>query len=292
MCSVDAECPGGACENRFLFEGWEAPTESCPAGQRPAFPNDYCGIVPKVKNLKLSAGLSAEKESNNKIEITAKSAMVYLQFNTEADAEQLPLKTIYIRWGDEQGVCDNNKDMKCTVHEDCPGSFCNRVCFGGAHHGQYCSDDEDCPGAFCSPNYEPYPFGFAPRSDPAKPHVFTHAYRCDKDVCIYYPKIMIADNWGFCSNYTLRRPTWIEDVDPFQGDCASYQTDLTYWDPVKCHGKCSVSTAPCLSDADCGAGGGVCQGIGSCVDNACQGGPDNGRQCSILEVKLLAPSSE
>ena len=245
--------------------GWKAPSAVCPAGQRPAFPNDYCGIVPRVKNIKLSAGLSAEKESNNKIEVNTKSVNVYLQFNTEADAEQLPLKTIYIRWGDEPGKCDGgvNKGNKCTVHEDCPDSYCNRVCFGGAKSGQYCSSDFDCPGAYCSPNYKSHPFGFAPRSDPAKPHIYTHAYQCDKDLCVFYPKIAIEDNWGWCSNYPEKRPTWLEDVWPRSDkDYCANPTDLTLWDPVS-----------------------SCPG-GNCVDGICDAGKNQGRKCEALQVTL------
>lgn len=53
---------------------------------------------------------------------------------------------------------------------------------------------------------------FAPRNDPAKPHIFSHAYvfnrgdnaHCDYDrnICTYHIKIQIQDNWGWCNDGT------------------------------------------------------------------------------------------
>jgi len=63
---------------------------------RPAAPDDYCAIPPSATNLKFT-------NASSRIAIlNGGSGSVGVSFTSNADAEQVPLKTITIDWGDSQ----------------------------------------------------------------------------------------------------------------------------------------------------------------------------------------------
>lgn len=59
-------------------------------------PTDYCAIPPKASNIKFLTN------SNKTAQISGGSGSIGIQFNSEADPEQVPLQTISIDWGDTQ----------------------------------------------------------------------------------------------------------------------------------------------------------------------------------------------
>lgn len=87
-------------DNRLVLEVqrlWQVPTTRCPVvgGQyeRPApavGDPDYCGLPPEALNARWAGGQTAVT--------IARGQQVSLEFNTRADAEQVPLRTIYIDW--------------------------------------------------------------------------------------------------------------------------------------------------------------------------------------------------
>lgn len=62
---------------------------------RSAAPNDYCAIPPSFSNIKFSNAISATTVING-------GGNVGITLNTNADADQVPLSTIIIDWGDGQ----------------------------------------------------------------------------------------------------------------------------------------------------------------------------------------------
>jgi len=89
----------------YLFnEGWNyalppssTQIKKCTSSVRP-FNNlsaSFCAIYPEIRNIKMYPGSS-------KLEVTAVSpnTLYRLEFNTEVDAEQQPLREIVINWGD------------------------------------------------------------------------------------------------------------------------------------------------------------------------------------------------
>lgn len=119
---------------------WEPPVDRCPAinpsdpnteYRRPGFPNDYCGVPPKAncadqmscENYSVTCpdpiacpgGPSGQtipirgyaqflNSASNTIVVTGGSGNVAIKFLTEADADQNPLQTISIDWGDKTDV--------------------------------------------------------------------------------------------------------------------------------------------------------------------------------------------
>ncbi|MFH1228303.1 MAG: hypothetical protein V1701_10440 [Planctomycetota bacterium] len=77
---------------------WGPPNLRCPNDIRPAedmtLNTDYCGIPPKIRNIKLGDGTS------NIAKIGPDGGKVKLSFNIIANREQQPITTIYIDWGD------------------------------------------------------------------------------------------------------------------------------------------------------------------------------------------------
>ncbi|TFG45538.1 MAG: hypothetical protein E4H31_02580, partial [Dehalococcoidia bacterium] len=77
---------------------WGPPNKRCPNDIRPkedlGTNADYCGIPPKIRNIKLGDG------SSNIAKIGPDGGKVRLSFNIIANREQQPIKTIYIDWGD------------------------------------------------------------------------------------------------------------------------------------------------------------------------------------------------
>ncbi|MFA6042278.1 MAG: hypothetical protein WC786_01160 [Patescibacteria group bacterium] len=76
------------------------------------------------------------------------------------------------------------------------------------------------------------PWDAAPKSDPAKPHIFAHAYMGTSGT-IFHPRIQIIDNWGWTTqNITSpynRLPTIKPQAGSFPFDSDSDPKDQTYW---------------------------------------------------------------
>ncbi len=103
--------------------GWEPPTQVCagdPPKRDPQYPNDYCAIPPDFfcdPSLKNKAGeqiCGVDVNNDGKIDrkalflnstddtlnVSGGSGLVTIKFNSKADAEQVPLQSIAINWGD------------------------------------------------------------------------------------------------------------------------------------------------------------------------------------------------
>lgn len=136
--------------------GWKPPTTICPNATRPAFPNDYCAVPPSVSNasfLNSTAKLTT---------ISSGSGSVGIKFNTNANADQVPLDSITIDWGDE---------IKGIPFPNAP------------------RNDQTKPHIFS----HPYVLN---RGDAS--HCGLDGSR--QYVCTYNIKIQVKDNWGWCND--------------------------------------------------------------------------------------------
>lgn len=80
-----------------VVAGWHPPFDRCPVGSdgRPTRPdpsvgNDFCGVPPEIFNERWAGGQTAITPTRGQ--------QATLEFNTRADAEQLPLRQVLIDW--------------------------------------------------------------------------------------------------------------------------------------------------------------------------------------------------
>jgi len=152
---------------------WSPPTTICPGNSRPAYPNDWCAIPPRITNVKAN-------NSTNNVEL-AKNQFVNLTFNSNVDEQQLPITMYAIDWGDGEstivsGVEMRNRtdvnnphslyhlfsywDLKAKVTSGTSGISC--VAAGGVINGYSCPSGNNC--------------------------------------CGITPRVKIKDNWGWCNS--------------------------------------------------------------------------------------------
>ncbi len=140
----------------------KATTVTQPGGPRPvrpAYPNDFCAVPPTVSG---SAFLNSPATTAT---IDSGSGTVGIKFNSNADADQVPLRTISIDWGDGPALsysytfAPRNDPSK-------PHIFAHPYVIGGT----------PSPGSSCGTDSS------------------------GRFVCAYHIKIQVQDHWNWCSD--------------------------------------------------------------------------------------------
>jgi hypothetical protein len=99
-------------------EGWTPPDDPCNGDgspPRPDYPNDWCGIPPKIENVKING-------ETGTVNID-RTGFINLEFNSKLNSQQLPLTTIHIDWGDGNSTSISGAEMRDKANEDDPHSF-------------------------------------------------------------------------------------------------------------------------------------------------------------------------
>ncbi len=151
---------------------WTPPTIICPNSTRPAYPNDYCAILPVVNNI----------EVNNSAGGTSviKTAFVNLTFNSQIDSQQLPLTMYAVSWGDGAITTISGVEMRDRPNPDDPHSLYHLYDYWQLKSNSTIPNSQvtcgtDINGNYCAPGV---------------------------DYCSIRPQVKIQDNWGWCSNGT------------------------------------------------------------------------------------------
>ncbi|MFH1565068.1 MAG: hypothetical protein ABIC82_04445, partial [bacterium] len=154
--------------------------DNCP-GVRPAWPNDYCGISPKIENLKINGKFSDEGV------LIKDGVYAALNFNSVINVQQLPLTNYVIDWGDGNITSESGLSLKDKPGTEDPHSFTYQYKYSTL----YANKDEVGLNIDCGINC---------RDD--------KIYGCDKIVpftdksfCRVRPTIGIKDNWGWVNDF-------------------------------------------------------------------------------------------
>ncbi|MDD5341762.1 MAG: carbohydrate binding domain-containing protein [Patescibacteria group bacterium] len=136
--------------------------------QTSGFPYDYCWIQPSVFNIKINNRTGA-------IQIPNGGGTAILSFNSTVDSEQIPIKNIFIDWGDGTPLQTINVAIGPLSNPDGPYHYAHheyvypscadgcyvRVwvqdnwekgsgnCSGGDRDGQQCANNAECFGGSC-----------------------------------------------------------------------------------------------------------------------------------------------
>lgn len=153
---------------------WLPPNIKCSEGTRPDYPDDYCGIPPRIENIKING-----KNSSNIV--IKNSSFINLTFNSIADSQQLPLTMYAVDWGDGDNLMVSGVEMRGQPLEDDPHSIYHLYSYwdlrnkyndnvGNINCGN--SGEEVAPGISC----------------------------IDTPCCVVQPSVKIKDNWDWCNN--------------------------------------------------------------------------------------------
>ncbi len=153
---------------------WLPPNIKCSEGTRPDYPDDYCGIPPRIENIKING-----KNSSNIV--IKNSSFINLTFNSIADSQQLPLTMYAVDWGDGDNLMVSGVEMRGQPLEDDPHSIYHLYSYwdlrnkyndnvGNINCGN--SGEEVAPGISC----------------------------IDMPCCVVQPSVKIKDNWDWCNN--------------------------------------------------------------------------------------------
>ncbi|MCG2690481.1 hypothetical protein L6249_00190 [Candidatus Parcubacteria bacterium] len=170
-------------------QDWSVPVNLCNGtgiAPRPAYPNDFCGILPIISNIKVNSGAGDIELNNNQF--------INLTFNSDVDSQQLPLVMYAVNWGDNEYTVVTGVEMRDRPNADNPHSLyhlysywdlkakrvVNQALSGGAN-SVYCGSAGNN-----AVNYSGIDSGY---DCPA-------ASAC----CIVKPSAKIKDNWGWCNN--------------------------------------------------------------------------------------------
>ncbi len=152
--------------------------------------NDYCAVVPEIKNIKVDNNTSLISYKENEF--------VNLTFNTYIGPAQLPLVMYAIDWGDNEKTIVSGIEMNSRPNIDKPHSLYHLYNYWDMLSKK--SSDQTVNGGentvYCGQaggdavNYDGYDSGIdCPLSS---------------NCCIVKPKIKIKDNWGWCNQGTTR----------------------------------------------------------------------------------------
>ncbi len=140
---------------------WSTPTASCPGNVRPAYPNDYCAILPYISHVKVN---SVESGAVTLI----KNGFVNLTFNSKADSNQLPLVGYTIDWGDGEKTAVTGVEMRDRPNPDSP-------------HSMY------------------HLYSYWDLKSKANRGLLSNG-QCFDTYCRIKPRVQIRDNWGWYNN--------------------------------------------------------------------------------------------
>lgn len=177
---------------------WGPPSSLCNntgTGQRPAYPNDYCAILPRVTNIKINS-FATDVELN-------KNSFANLVFNSEVDSQQSPMISYKVNWGDGDTMTVTGVEMFSRPNENNPHSL---------YHIYNYWDllAKKTSGTSVNSAYNEINCGVNCKND-GYCDTYTGAY------CRIQPKIQIKDNWGWCNNGQIINTCLQNQWDKFGG---------------------------------------------------------------------------
>ena len=177
---------------------------------------------------------------NQNIE-SRKSFAAVAKFYAWADTNQMPIREVWVDWGDQTGIrgsgsmiAKNHKDVCALTCFFGNGQTVGK-CIGGSHNDNSCAGNGDCPNdgtcdltpIVCS-NVNDCPRGpgqkvcgsFGDSADACVEQYwqFSHVYTCSndssagweqfdcKDACCFKPKVYVKDNWAWCNGDQSKCP--------------------------------------------------------------------------------------
>lgn len=154
--------------NQIYGQDWSPPNNACNGtglSPRPATaPADFCGIKPKVTNIKV------DDKASEDINIT-KNKFINLKFNTDVDENQMPLVMYAIDWGDGEKTLVSGVEMRARPDPNNPHSL-----------------------------YHMYDYGDLKAKDANNIGEISCGVVNDVGYCSIKPKVRVKDNWGWCSD--------------------------------------------------------------------------------------------
>ncbi|RJQ31948.1 hypothetical protein C4572_01895 [Candidatus Parcubacteria bacterium] len=176
FCQTDSDCvDDGQCG---YFEGWNVPEVLCQNNSRPAYPNDYCGVAPVINGIKIN-------NLQTSIQIDGTS-QVKLNFNAIVDANQLPITSYRVDWGDGNEISVSGTSLRDQTHPENPFTLAHVYNFW-----ETLAKNQDDDNIWCWTENRPTAAQGWPdwliTGDPPE------------DSCYALVKIQVTDNWGWCN---------------------------------------------------------------------------------------------
>lgn len=161
---------------------WSLPQTKCDSEPRPAYPNDFCGLPPKIKNLKVNGQTGNLEITNNQF--------INFTFNTEVDSQQLPLVAYAIDWGDNEKTAVTGVEMRDRANPDNPHSMYHLYSYWDLKAKNATAQDEN--SVYCG-------------NAGAEAKNYSNAgsgYDCPAGsaCCAVKPSAKVRDNWGWCQD--------------------------------------------------------------------------------------------
>jgi hypothetical protein len=184
---------GGMGSGRYVpvyGQDWEPPNTVCPPGApRPDYPNDYCAIPPKVRNIKINYDVGEIGLRRN--------GFVNLTFNSEVDDQQLPMVMYAVDWGDNETTVVTGVEMRDKPNLDDPHSLYHLYNYWDLKAKQAVNQtfNNSQNSVYCGNAYST-----TATNNTGASIVISKAPACD--YCVVQPKVQIKDNWGWCNNGT------------------------------------------------------------------------------------------
>lgn len=187
-------------------QDWSVPVTLCNGtgvAPRPAYPNDFCGILPIISNIKVNSQSSDTILNNNQF--------INLTFNSDVDSQQLPLVMYGVDWGDNEYTVVTGVEMRDRPNADNPHSLYHLYSYwdlkakravdqtlSGGQNSVYCGN-----AGGDAINYSGADSG----------------YDCPvtSACCIVKPSAKIKDNWGWCDNGVAGAPCPAGGYEDFPG---------------------------------------------------------------------------
>lgn len=187
-------------------QDWSVPVNLCNGtgiGPRPAYPNDFCGILPIISNIKVNSGAGDIELNNNQF--------INLTFNSDVDSQQLPLVMYGVDWGDNEYTVVTGVEMRDRPNADNPHSLYHLYSYWDLK-AKRAVDQSPSGGAnsvYCG----------AAGADAINYGGTDSGYDCPaaSACCIVKPSAKIKDNWGWCNNGVNGAPCPAGGYEDFGG---------------------------------------------------------------------------
>lgn len=187
---------------------WDLPNRLCddldgnpatpgPQGNHNPGSTYYCAEVPSIDNVKVNG-----TESVTAVRLTKAAPQARLEFNANADDDQLPLVELRVDWGDGDQTSVTGMRMRDRVNAEYPFTFYHVYTYN-----DLLAKNSGATGSriWCNAHGEGLPSDMG-----AMPSGVTGNY------CITRPTMWVRDNWGWYSNGTQR------DTPPGVGTVGNY----------------------------------------------------------------------
>jgi len=159
--------------------GWSIPP-LCANNPRPAYPNDNCSIKPEVRNIYVN-------NSSTTVSIV-NSQFANLTFNSVVDSQQIPLTMYTVDWGDGEKTSVSGVEMVDRPNIEHPHSLYHLYSYWDIRSRMTAYNDALLDvGIDCTASPMP-----------------AECIDCTGNACKVRPRVIIRDNWGWCSGDSTR----------------------------------------------------------------------------------------